>query len=279
MHCRDCEHLERKNIDVWRCRLTGAHLSAEDLEADYPCPRDIGGRPERTQTSGVMEELMAYYEPKAPKMRAMWEEGATALEIALAVGCGKGIVENFIARFEREANRRGHETMDTAEKALEAGTPAPEGNGEGKPLTKDELYERIAEMRRRGAGWAEIQRQLGVNSNVVHAALERHGLLKKGIRRAKLEQEAVPEQNGARALVAEASFPATGGPPVVKVNYPPAPEAAPEKPRPLVAGLAKRLTAGAAAQYLRGIASSLELLPGRVCISVRVEEVSEHAQD
>ncbi len=167
--------------------------------------------------------------------------------------------------------------MEKAKEALAAVTPAAEGNGEAKPLTKDELYARIAEMRRRGAGWAEIQRDLGVSPNVVHAALERHGLLKRGIRRCK-PAETAEDKTG--VITAEAHFPATSGPPVTKMTYTPAREAAneSERPRPLIAGLAKTLAGGAAAQFLRGIGSSLELLPGRFRISVRVEEVSEHAE-
>ncbi|MGE5572967.1 MAG: hypothetical protein ACM3ZU_08125 [Bacteroidota bacterium] len=278
MKCRDCENLERKTYGVWRCRVTGAHLSAEDLEADYPCPKDVGRQPERTRRPGILDDLTEYYEPAAPRMRALWEQGATAADIAETIGCGKRIAQYFIARFEREKARREEAEMEKAIEAPAAVTPASESNGEAKPLTKDELYARIAEMRRGGAGWLEIETALGVNPNVVHAALEKHGLLKKGIRRASPELKALPEQGEAETVNLAASFPATGGPPVVNMTYQPAPEAAQERPRPLIAGLAKTLAGGAAAQFLRGIGSSLELLPGRFRVSVRVEEVQDNVQ-
>lgn len=256
MHCRDCEHLERKNIDVWRCRLTGAHLSAEDLDSGDPCPRDVGARPERTHGPGLLDELTVYYEPKEPKMRALWEQGATAAEIALAVGCGKRIAQYFIARFEREEARRREAAMEKTKDTPAVVTPAAEGNGEAKPLTKEELYVKIAEMRRAGAKWREIREALGVTNDVIHRALKASGVL----------PESKPEPAPSPTAAASA------------VDVPTSSEATTEKPRPVIAGLVRTLTAGAAAQYLRGIGSSLELLPGRFRISVRVEEVSEHAE-
>lgn len=256
MKCRDCENLERKTYGVWRCRVTGAHLSAEDLEADYPCPKDVGRQPERTRRPGILDDLTEYYEPAAPRMRALWEQGATAAEIAQAVGCGKRIAQYFIARFERDQARREEVAMEKAKEALAAVAPAAEGNGEAKPLTKEELYVKIAEMRRAGAKWREIREALGVTNDVMHRALKASGVL----------PESKPEPAPSPTAAASA------------VDIPIRSEAAPEKQRPLIAGLAKTLAGGAAAQFLRGIGSSLELLPGRFRVSVRVEEVQDNVQ-
>ncbi len=119
MHCRDCEHLERKNIDVWRCRLTGAHLSAEELDADYPCPRDVGANPKGSRSrqgpgrqsspaSGVLNDLADLYAAESGKIRALWESGATPEAIAAAVGCSRLVAHYFVSRLEREETwRRG----------------------------------------------------------------------------------------------------------------------------------------------------------------------------
>lgn len=259
MQCRQCEYLERKNIDLWRCRLTGAHLSAEDLDAEYPCPRDVGVNPKGSREGpgrptspggAVLDDLVEVYAAESGRIRALWESGATPEAIAAAVGCSKLVAHYFVSRLEREeARRRGEIAMEKVMEATESVALAPEGNGKARRRTTDELKAQIVEMRKHGATWDQIASELRTSRETIAQTL----------REAGLSRRQATETQKAKAAAAQE-------------------KTAAEKARPLVAALAKTIGGGGAAQFLRGLGSALELLPGKYRVSVRVEEVSEHAE-